>query len=87
MARLLDGIERVGNKIPNPAVLFLLLCVVIIVLSQVLFWWGVHATYETVAPPPVPTPAGLDASAVRGKAADERMLGGPAMTPPRLTAR
>ena len=53
-ARMLDGIERVGNKMPNPAVLFLLLCVLTIVLSQVLFWFNVHATYETVTPPPVP---------------------------------
>jgi aminobenzoyl-glutamate transport protein len=55
MARVLDRIERVGNRMPNLAVLFLLLCVTIIVLSQVLFWFGVHATYETVTPPPVPT--------------------------------
>jgi p-aminobenzoyl-glutamate transporter AbgT len=55
MARMLDGIERIGNKMPNPAVLFLLLCVVIIVLSQVLFWLNVRARYETVTPPPVPT--------------------------------
>jgi len=32
--RMLDGIERVGNKMPNPAVLFLLLCVLTVVLSQ-----------------------------------------------------
>ena len=54
-ARVLDWIERVGNKIPNPAILFALLCVLIIVLSQVLFWFNVRATYETVSPPPVPT--------------------------------
>ena len=54
-ARLLDGIERVGNKMPHPAILFLLLCVLTIALSQVLFWFNVRATYETVSPPPVPT--------------------------------
>jgi aminobenzoyl-glutamate transport protein len=54
-ARILDAIERGGNKVPNPAVLFLLLCVLTIVLSQVLFWFNLHATYETVTPPPVPT--------------------------------
>jgi aminobenzoyl-glutamate transport protein len=54
-ARMLDGIERAGNKMPNPAVLFLWLCVGTIVLSQVLFWFNVHATYETITPPPVPT--------------------------------
>ena len=55
MVRMLDRIERIGNRMPNPAILFLLLCVLIIVLSQVLFWWGVHARYETITPPPVPT--------------------------------
>jgi aminobenzoyl-glutamate transport protein len=54
-ARMLDGVERVGNRMPNPAILFLLLCVLIILLSQVLFWWGVHARYEAITPPPVPT--------------------------------
>lgn len=55
MGRLLDGIERAGNKMPNPAILFLLLCVLTILLSQVLFWFNVRATYETVTPPPVPS--------------------------------
>jgi aminobenzoyl-glutamate transport protein len=54
-ARMLDGIERVGNKMPNPAILFVLLCVLTIVLSQVLFWFNVQATYEVITPPPVPT--------------------------------
>lgn len=54
-ARMLDRIERVGNRVPNPAILFLLLCIVTIALSQVLFWFNVHATYKTVTPPPVPT--------------------------------
>jgi aminobenzoyl-glutamate transport protein len=55
MARMLDGVERLGNKMPNPAILFLWLCVLVIVLSQVLFWSGVRATYEAITPPPVPT--------------------------------
>jgi aminobenzoyl-glutamate transport protein len=61
---MLDRIERIGNKMPNLATLFLLLCVLIIVLSQVLFWWGVHATYETVTPPPVPTLESYDGGSV-----------------------
>jgi aminobenzoyl-glutamate transport protein len=52
---MLDGIERVGNKMPDPAVLFLWLCILTVALSQVLFWLNVHATYETVTPPPVPS--------------------------------
>ncbi len=50
--RTLDVIERVGNKVPHPAVLFLALCVGVIVLSQLLAWAGVSASYEVVKPPP-----------------------------------
>jgi aminobenzoyl-glutamate transport protein len=52
LARLLDVIERVGNKVPHPAILFLALCGGLIVLSQVLAWIGWSATYEVVKPPP-----------------------------------
>jgi len=51
--RLLDGIERVGNKMPDPAVLFLYLCIGVIVLSQALHWLDIETTYEVVKPPPV----------------------------------
>ena len=54
LERMLDGIERFGNKMPDPAILFLILCVIVIVLSQVLFWFGVKATFEVVKPPPAP---------------------------------
>jgi aminobenzoyl-glutamate transport protein len=55
MQRLLDGIERLGNKMPSPAILFLWLCVGVIVLSQVLDWAGVETTYDVVSAPPVST--------------------------------
>ena len=55
MERALDAIERGGNKMPHPAILFLVLCGIVIVLSQVLYWAGVSATYEIVKPPAVPT--------------------------------
>ena len=51
IARSLDLIERVGNKVPHPAVMFLALCIGVILLSQVLAWIGVSATYEVVEPP------------------------------------
>jgi aminobenzoyl-glutamate transport protein len=51
MERVLDGIERLGNKVPNPVILFLALCGIVIVLSQVLYWANVKATYEVVVPP------------------------------------
>ena len=52
VARTLDLIERVGNKVPHPAVMFLALCIGVILLSQLLAWIGVSATYEVVQPPP-----------------------------------
>jgi aminobenzoyl-glutamate transport protein len=55
LERLLDKIERAGNRMPDPAILFLILCVAVIVLSQILFWFDVKATYEVIKPPPVPT--------------------------------
>ena len=53
LERMLDGIERLGNKMPDPAILFLILCGVVIVLSQILYWFDFKATFEVVKPPPV----------------------------------
>jgi aminobenzoyl-glutamate transport protein len=55
LERMLDAIERGGNKMPHPAILFIWLCIGVIVLSQVLYWFDVKATYEVVKPPAVPT--------------------------------
>jgi len=55
LERLLDGIERLGNKMPDPAILFLVLCGIVIVLSQVLYWFDVKATFQVAKPPPVAT--------------------------------
>jgi aminobenzoyl-glutamate transport protein len=49
--RTLAVIERVGNKVPHPALLFLALCIGVILLSQVMAWVGVSATYDVVKPP------------------------------------
>ena len=42
--RMLDGIESVGNKVPHPAIIFLGLCGLVIVLSVVLSLFNVHVT-------------------------------------------
>ena len=55
LERILDGVERAGNKMPHPAILFLVLCGVVIVVSQVLYWFDVKATFEVVKPPGVAT--------------------------------
>ncbi|RPI10332.1 MAG: AbgT family transporter [Zetaproteobacteria bacterium] len=48
LQKLLDVVESVGNKVPHPAVLFSLLMLLVIVLSQVLHWLGVHVSYERI---------------------------------------
>lgn len=49
-ARILDGIERVGNKVPHPVLMFLYLIIFVIVLSQILAWFDVGVT-EFIAEP------------------------------------
>jgi aminobenzoyl-glutamate transport protein len=62
--KMLDGIEKAGNKVPHPAVIFLALCLLIIILSAILSAVGVSASYETAAPVPAPVgqtyPGGTD---------------------------
>ena len=53
LGRMLDTIERVGNKVPHPAIIFIILIVGVIVLSQILYIVGASVTYEVVEPPPV----------------------------------
>ena len=53
LGRMLDTIERVGNKVPHPAIIFIILIAGVIVLSQILYIVGASVTYEVVAPPPV----------------------------------
>ena len=48
--RLLDGVERVGNKVPHPVVMFLYLILFIILLSQVLHMFNVSITQEIAVP-------------------------------------
>jgi aminobenzoyl-glutamate transport protein len=50
--RMLDWIERAGNRVPHPAIIFVMLIVAIIVLSQVLDWLGTSVTYEVAVPEP-----------------------------------
>ena len=54
MERLLGAIERGGNRMPSPAILFVWLCVGVIALSAVLSWADISVTYQVAKPPPVP---------------------------------
>jgi aminobenzoyl-glutamate transport protein len=51
-SRFLDGIERLGNKVPNPVVMFLYLIAGVAVISALLSWADVSVTEEVVRPVP-----------------------------------
>jgi aminobenzoyl-glutamate transport protein len=48
MQRFLDTIERVGNMVPHPVVIFLSLIGIVIVLSTVLSWFGAGVSFEQI---------------------------------------
>ena len=51
--KALDGVEKVGNKVPHPVLMFLYLIAFIIVLSHVLYMFGVSVTSEVLEPVPM----------------------------------
>ncbi len=51
--RALDTIERIGNKVPHPVMMFLYLIVLVIVVSQVLDWLDVSVTDTIAVPAPI----------------------------------
>jgi aminobenzoyl-glutamate transport protein len=50
MQKILDVVERVGNKVPHPVVIFLILIAGVIVLSHVFYLFGVAITYQVINP-------------------------------------
>jgi aminobenzoyl-glutamate transport protein len=46
----LTTIERVGNRVPHPAIIFFILIGIVVVLSVILSLIGWSATYETIDP-------------------------------------
>jgi aminobenzoyl-glutamate transport protein len=50
MQKLLDGVERVGNQVPHPAVIFVILMGIVIVLSHILYLMGAKVAYEVINP-------------------------------------
>lgn len=60
MQKFLSVVEKVGNKVPHPAVIFLLLLGTVIVLSQVLHMTGTTVTYEVIVPQAVPEVVEID---------------------------
>ena len=50
MEKILGTVERVGNKVPHPAVIFIILIVAVIVVSHLLYLIKFSATYESINP-------------------------------------
>ena len=44
--KFLDSVEKIGNKLPNPVTLFVILAVLVIVISQILEMMGVSVSYD-----------------------------------------
>ncbi len=50
MERMLDTIERVGNKVPHPAIIFVALALGVVVLSAIVAAFGASVTYQGINP-------------------------------------
>ena len=48
--RALDVVEVVGNRVPHPAVIFIILIVIVMVLSAILAAMGASVSYEVINP-------------------------------------
>jgi aminobenzoyl-glutamate transport protein len=50
MQKILDVVERVGNKVPHPVLIFLLLIALVLVLSHILYMAGASVSYQVINP-------------------------------------
>src|SRR5262245_23171439 len=50
MQRFLNAVERVGNMVPHPVVIFLILIAIVIVLSAILGLFSAGVTLEQINP-------------------------------------
>ena len=50
MQKILDTIERVGNAVPHPVVIFLILIAIVLVLSHILYLLGASVSYQVINP-------------------------------------
>src|SRR5262245_7519431 len=50
MQKVLDRVEQVGNMVPHPAVIFVILMGIVIVLSHILYLAGARVAYEMINP-------------------------------------
>ena len=50
MQKILDTVERIGNSVPHPVIIFLILIAVVMVLSHVLYMLGANVSYQVINP-------------------------------------
>jgi aminobenzoyl-glutamate transport protein len=50
MQKMLDVVEKVGNKVPHPAVIFLVLIAIVLALSHILYLSGTSVTTQVIEP-------------------------------------
>ncbi|MBU8540012.1 AbgT family transporter [Falsiroseomonas tokyonensis] len=50
MQRLLDTVERIGNRVPHPVMIFVYLIVFVVILSALLTAFGARVTYQAYNP-------------------------------------
>jgi aminobenzoyl-glutamate transport protein len=50
MQKSLDLVERVGNKVPHPVIIFLILIAIVLILSHILFLAGASVSYQVINP-------------------------------------
>lgn len=48
MQKFLDGVEKVGNKVPHPVIIFLILIALVLVLSHILELTGAYVKYQVI---------------------------------------
>jgi aminobenzoyl-glutamate transport protein len=50
MQKILDVVERVGNKVPHPVIIFVILIAIVIVLSHIFYMLGLSVSYQVIDP-------------------------------------
>jgi aminobenzoyl-glutamate transport protein len=50
MQKILDWVEKVGNQVPHPVVIFLILIAIVLVLSHILYLLGASVSYQVINP-------------------------------------
>src|SRR5262245_47803339 len=50
MQKVLDAVERIGNAVPHPVVIFLILIAIVMVLSHILYMFGAQVSYQAINP-------------------------------------